>query len=190
MQIVSLIIFLIAALIILYGTVWGIIQAFQQSILWGIAYIFLPGASLVFLITAWGEAKKPFFLTILGAGIMLGAFFVMPSETSAKLLKDADLPALTCTQKPAAAPVEPAKPMEAAPAALTIEQRWAALQTREQAILSRKSQLQPGDSEGARTLNQEIAAYNAERQSLVVAAGGGSPLVARAATPVEKKRKK
>ncbi len=51
--------------------VWFLIKAFQVHIGWGLACIFLPFASLVFLIMHWEESFKP-FLANFGATCLAG----------------------------------------------------------------------------------------------------------------------
>lgn len=48
----------------IYGIIL-IIKAFQASILWGLGYLFIPFVSLIFIITHWDEAGKPFLLSLI-----------------------------------------------------------------------------------------------------------------------------
>lgn len=55
------------------ATVYGVIimiRAFQTSIVWGLAYIFIPFASLVYIVVYWQEVKKPFLYSLLGLPLM------------------------------------------------------------------------------------------------------------------------
>jgi len=58
-------------LIFVVGGLGTLIAAFKTSILWGIGCIIIAPLSLLFLILNWNVAKNPFFLQLLGAGIML-----------------------------------------------------------------------------------------------------------------------
>lgn len=60
----------------LVSSIWFIIVTFRQSILWGLASLFLPFASVIFLIVHWREAKAPFMLFLLVSTplIFLGVF--------------------------------------------------------------------------------------------------------------------
>ena len=58
---------------IVIGGVWMLIRAFSEGILWGLGCLFLPLVSLFFLIVHWRQAKDPFFLQLLGIGIIFGA---------------------------------------------------------------------------------------------------------------------
>lgn len=67
------VLFLILGIILsIVGSIMLIVAAFQESVVWGICYLFVPFASLVFLFCHWAEAKKGFAISILG-GIL---FFV------------------------------------------------------------------------------------------------------------------
>lgn len=48
-----------------FAGLWMLFTAFKESILWGIACILLPFASLLFLVLHWQEAKAPFLLGLL-----------------------------------------------------------------------------------------------------------------------------
>lgn len=54
-------------LFILVGGIMFLIAGFRESIVWGLAMLFLGGAAqLVFLFMHWEEAKRPFLLQVLG----------------------------------------------------------------------------------------------------------------------------
>lgn len=74
---IAIILILLGFLLSLIGGIWGIVLAFQDSTIWGLLYLFVPFASLVFIIKKWGNpaVKKSFFLGLLEAAIaILGAF--------------------------------------------------------------------------------------------------------------------
>jgi len=53
-----------------------LVKAFQASVLWSLAFLFIPFASLVFVVTHWGESEKPFLVLLLGvAFILAGVIF-------------------------------------------------------------------------------------------------------------------
>lgn len=56
-----------AMLAVLIGTPWLIINAFRQSILWGLACLLFPIAQLAYGIVHWERAGKPFMLMIFGS---------------------------------------------------------------------------------------------------------------------------
>jgi hypothetical protein len=54
-----------------------LVAAFRESLLWGLAILFLPFAGLVFLIMHWSEARRGFMVQLLGciiafAGVGMG----------------------------------------------------------------------------------------------------------------------
>jgi len=68
---------------LIIGLIYGIIllvKAFQVHWGWGLAYLFIPFASLVFVIKYWDISKKPFLWTILGVVLMfVGGMLLGPS---------------------------------------------------------------------------------------------------------------
>lgn len=54
------------------GGFWMLVRAFSESILWGLGCLLLPLVSLFYLIVHWRQAKDPFFLQLLGAGVIIG----------------------------------------------------------------------------------------------------------------------
>lgn len=65
---------------IVIGGIGLLIAAFRESILWGLACLFLHGiVSLIFVILHWQEAKGPFLLQTVGIVlILIGAFTATP----------------------------------------------------------------------------------------------------------------
>jgi glucan phosphoethanolaminetransferase (alkaline phosphatase superfamily) len=68
------ILLLFGILISLVGNIIGIVQAFQESAVWGLLYLFLPFAALVFLIKFWA---RPWVRRSLWAHLIGLAFIVM-----------------------------------------------------------------------------------------------------------------
>ena len=48
------------------GGIWVLIEAFKESILWGLGCIFIPLVSLIFVIMHWDKAGKPFLIQLVG----------------------------------------------------------------------------------------------------------------------------
>lgn len=69
----------IGGLTMLVSGIWLMILAFKKHILWGLAYIFVPFASLVFVCMNWDRAGKPFLISLVAVGLYLGGFFTNPS---------------------------------------------------------------------------------------------------------------
>ena len=64
----------IGRFVIFIGGIGTLIAAFKTSILWGIGCLLFAPVSLLFLIMHWQNAKNPFFLQLIGLGIVfLGA---------------------------------------------------------------------------------------------------------------------
>ena len=58
----------------IFGFIWFFVQAFRVSIGWGIFCFFCTFGSLLFLISHWNAAHRPFLASLLGLGVAaLGA---------------------------------------------------------------------------------------------------------------------
>lgn len=76
------------------GGIWGLVQAFQQELVWGLLYLFVPFAFLVFYIKNWSNLKIRKAFLIQCAGLLMfvlggittlvvyGADFAKMSEAS------------------------------------------------------------------------------------------------------------
>ena len=73
-----LIIALVGAFFLLGGAIVLLVRAFQASKWWGLAFIFIPFASLVFIFTHWNESRKPFLVLLLGVGITYFGYLLVP----------------------------------------------------------------------------------------------------------------
>lgn len=76
MEIIGFILMAMGCIVAIVGGIWFLLVAFNESILWGLACLFLAPASLIFLIMHWDEAGKPFLLQLAGvipviAGMMM-----------------------------------------------------------------------------------------------------------------------
>ncbi len=70
----GILLLVIGFIIMAIGGIMFLIVAFQESIPWGIGCILFSLVSLIFLIMHWEEAKKPFFIQLVGLPfIFLGA---------------------------------------------------------------------------------------------------------------------
>jgi hypothetical protein len=81
METLGMIIGGIGGIISLIGGIWFLVVAFRETIWWGLGSIFIPFVSLIFLIIHWSDAKKPFFVSLLGAVIVVIAAILMPKGT-------------------------------------------------------------------------------------------------------------
>ena len=74
-------IFAIAGLINLVGFIWLVIVGFQRSVLWGILiFLFSPLAAIIFAITNWFDAKKPFLIYLLSSIVFIATIFMLLSQ--------------------------------------------------------------------------------------------------------------
>ena len=62
MEIVGMILMGLGSIGVIVTGIWLLILAFQESILWGLGYIFVPFVSLIFVIMHWDKAAKPFLI--------------------------------------------------------------------------------------------------------------------------------
>jgi hypothetical protein len=85
MDIVSLVFFIAGGIIMLIGAIMFLIVAFKASIWWGLGCIFLaPIVNLIFLFMHWKDARKPFFISLVGAAIYFaGLIFFGPGPAGA-----------------------------------------------------------------------------------------------------------
>ena len=53
-------------LLSIVGSIWGLVQAFQEDVVWGLLYWFIPFAALVFYIKKWSNKKirKTFLIQV------------------------------------------------------------------------------------------------------------------------------
>lgn len=67
-------------LLSLVGSIWGLVQAFQEDIVWGLLYLFVPFAGFVFYAKKWGNLKIRKTFLIQCAGLFM---FLLGSITTA-----------------------------------------------------------------------------------------------------------
>jgi uncharacterized membrane protein len=78
MDIISIALILLGAVIGIVGGIWFLVAAFREGVLWGLACLFIPIVQFFFLIVHWPEAKKPFFLQLLGIGLVVAGIIINP----------------------------------------------------------------------------------------------------------------
>ncbi|MEL7521303.1 MAG: hypothetical protein AAGJ80_06745 [Cyanobacteria bacterium J06553_1] len=77
--VLCIILFLLGLGLALGGGAIGIVQAFQESPTWGLLYLFVPFASLVFLIKFWQQrewVRKSFFMGLAGSGAIVASTII------------------------------------------------------------------------------------------------------------------
>ena len=66
----AVLLLLVGALVALVGVIGVLVQAFRAGLLWGLLSLFLPIVYLVFALTHWDKAGRPFLLHLLGVFLM------------------------------------------------------------------------------------------------------------------------
>ena len=79
MDTVGAIIAIIGALTVAVSGIWLIICAFQKSIVWGLLYMFIPFAALVYCVMDWQRAQKPFLIGVVGTIVIMAGFAMSPT---------------------------------------------------------------------------------------------------------------
>jgi hypothetical protein len=67
---------------LIYGIIL-LIAAFQESVLWGLGYLFVPFVALVFIFMHWEQTKKPFLMSLLSIPFFLLGVILMPDAATA-----------------------------------------------------------------------------------------------------------
>jgi hypothetical protein len=62
------------------GSIWGLVQAFQEDVVWGVLYLLVPFAGFVFYAKKWGNLKIRKTFLIQCAGLFM---FLLGSITTA-----------------------------------------------------------------------------------------------------------
>lgn len=70
---------IVCYLVVITGNIMCIVAAFRQGVLWGLAYLFIPIAALIFIVKYWQEAKAGFLLSLTGLILMFGIAGASPS---------------------------------------------------------------------------------------------------------------
>ena len=83
MSIIGFILMAVGAIAMMVYGIIILIKAFQESILWGLGYIFVPFVSLVFVIMHWDVCKTPFLRCIMGFVVyLIGVALAWPALMS------------------------------------------------------------------------------------------------------------
>lgn len=73
---------IISAIVMLVTGIWLLVIGFQRSVLWGLAMIFIPFASLVFVIMYWHDAKKPFLISLAALPVYFVGMYMVAQENN------------------------------------------------------------------------------------------------------------
>jgi hypothetical protein len=77
------ILMVVGGLIMLYGLVVMLINAFKASVLWGIGSLLVPFVLLVFVIMNWADNMKPFLIYIGGVVLMFAGVAISAPDMAA-----------------------------------------------------------------------------------------------------------
>lgn len=78
MEIVSLALLAIGAIIAVISGIQLLIAAFRTSFLWGLGSLIVPLVSLIFVVTHWDQAKKPFLLQLVAIPFIVLGVILAP----------------------------------------------------------------------------------------------------------------
>lgn len=150
------------------GAIMTLVAAFQRSLLWGFAYLFVPFVSLAFLIVHWAEAKKGFFVGLAGMAI-----FIVPIVSSSEMRQGFVQDLLARAGQASTTPGKPDLTGQIAILRSNIEQLEgqftqtnAQLTQRYQALGATRQALKPNDTAAVVRFNAEAAAYQKETIAL------------------------
>ncbi|MEO9128277.1 MAG: hypothetical protein ABI262_26855 [Microcoleus sp.] len=94
--------FALGFLLSIVGSIWGLVQAFQEDVVWGLLYWFIPFASLVFYIKKWINTKirKTFLIQLAAWPLFLlsGIITMVTYDYGAEFAKLAQSGTITVNQ--------------------------------------------------------------------------------------------
>jgi HAMP domain-containing protein len=168
MQILFFLILCLGLLTAVIGSFMILVAAFRQHALWGLAYLFVPLASLVFLIAHWGEARKGFLLSLAGLLIVAASVFAMPGDMRDTFIKESQFRTPPGMAKSSTAPAAAAQNLSVK--IQTQRDRIEALEgqfaqmsgqlsQRYNALAATRKALKPGDEAAVARFNEEAAVY-------------------------------
>jgi len=163
MDTIAIVFALIGAIVAVVGSIMVMIAAFRISVWWGLANLFVPFASLVFLFKHWQEAKNGFLLSLLGSLIAFGAIFSTP-QTKRDLAKHVPA-AIKLPQIEKEKPMDLNTQIERRRADIDAwesqsQQQGATLAQQYQALDAQRKALKPDDAGAVSEFNAQAAAYS------------------------------
>ncbi|MEG3879705.1 tetratricopeptide repeat protein [Microcoleus sp. herbarium7] len=92
--------FCLGFLLAIVGSIWGLVQAFQEDVVWGLLYWFIPFASLVFYIKNWSNLKirKTFLIQLAAFPMFLLSGLIAVISYGAEFSKLAESGTITVNQ--------------------------------------------------------------------------------------------
>lgn len=93
--------FLLGLVLSLVGGIWGLVQAFQEDVVWGVLYLIVPCAAYVFYAKKWSNLKIRKTFLISCAGLFM---FALAGITGAVFPSAPDVQPGSSEQSPSAFP--------------------------------------------------------------------------------------
>lgn len=161
----------LGSLIAAIGGIWLLVAAFGESIWWGLASLFVPFASLLFVILHWSKAKAAFCLGLLGTCVAIGGVVSSPSirQGFTASMAAASGAAAEGQQKPTAQALSDQiqqKRDEIELGERQFREDNTALTQQFQALQAQRQALKPGDNSAVAAFNTEAATYQAKTAAL------------------------
>src|SRR5438046_1572795 len=82
------IIVIIGYIVAIVGMIMILIQAFQESVIWGIGCLLVPFVALIFVAMHWEETKKGFLLQLAGVALIVVGVFAAGRSNAAIPVKN------------------------------------------------------------------------------------------------------
>lgn len=151
----------LGAIIAIVGGIMLLVAAFRTSVWWGVAYLFVPFAALVFVIMHWEDSRRGFLLNLFGVFIAVGAIFSSPQiRDGIKTMPTAMKLPLVEKEKPGDLNVEiDLKRAEVEQLDAQFRQQGAVVAQQYAALEARRKALKSDDAAGVAAFNAEADAY-------------------------------
>lgn len=161
----TIVLVILGLLLAFIGGLVLLVAAFQENVWWGVASLFLPFASLIFVFCHWSRAKVGFGLSMLGTVFLIGAFFHGAPQLRELALTRAMLPQ-SIGGSHVAAKDATSQIQEKRESLEKLEGQFAqdglALTKRFEALNARRAALKNDDAAAVSAFNAEAATYQAQ----------------------------
>ena len=72
---------ILGLILCLVGSIWILIAAFKESLLWGLGVLFINSiVVIIFVILHFEETKKPFIIWVIGVVLMIVGQIISPEQ--------------------------------------------------------------------------------------------------------------
>lgn len=144
------------------GFIWGAVLAFRTSVLWGLAYLFLPFGWVIFVLGNLRETKHAALIMLVGVGLVIGGVVQSPRVERAGKPNKTEHPAkeYAIEQRPAQ-PQQPQAPVSAADRQTELNDLIARAQRACAELNEKRAKTDPNDKAAAAAFNAEVIQYNA-----------------------------